>query len=302
MKPNEYLDAILAEQTLDDESEELKVLQAERENVEKVIKDGFPGTKIKIKYGGSKAKGTIIKENYDLDIISYVANGDNGAGETLKDIFDNHVKKLEKQYTIEKKKSAIRLKSKEKLDFHIDVVPGRYVDDKEDDTYLHQNGANAEKERLKTNLQTHIDHVKDSGYVDEIRLLKLWNTRIVLNLKTFVLELLAVKVLGDGKAKEGLSDNLKYFWETIRDDAEMIVVEDPANPEGNDLSDIFDDKIRKELAIAAKAALKNCTTDDDWKKIFGELEKSNITEKSAAISSFASTVQSPAKPWNPNRE
>ena len=49
-----------------------------------------------------------------------------------------------------------------RLDFHLDVVPGRFTDDTKSDCFLFQNGA--DKERLKTNLQVHIDPLRpDTG-------------------------------------------------------------------------------------------------------------------------------------------
>ena len=101
-------------------------------------------------------------------------------------------------------------------DIHIDVVPGRYTDDTRTDVYLHQNLAN--KERLKTNLQTHIDHVRDSGVADAIRLMKLWRVLNAIGLKTFVLELLVIDLLA-GKANWVLTDQLTHILTKLRDNS-----------------------------------------------------------------------------------
>jgi tRNA nucleotidyltransferase (CCA-adding enzyme) len=71
MTTNEYLQAILSAQVLKDDSAELKELQSQRAKVEKLIRDEFGSIPI-IRYGGSKAKGTLIKEAYDLDIVCYL--------------------------------------------------------------------------------------------------------------------------------------------------------------------------------------------------------------------------------------
>ena len=52
------------------------------------------------------------------------------------------------------------------MDFHIDVVPGRFTDETKADAYLYQCGG--DKKRLKTNLDVHLDHVRDSGVTDAI--------------------------------------------------------------------------------------------------------------------------------------
>ena len=110
MTADEYLHEILASQALGDDSDEVKALQKHRADVEKLIRDNFKDTALTIRYAGSKAKGTMNKESYDLDIISYVSSGDNTAGETLEDIYENHKKALAKKYTVEPKGSALRLK------------------------------------------------------------------------------------------------------------------------------------------------------------------------------------------------
>ena len=74
--------------------------------MEKLLRDNFKDTVLTIRYAGSKAKDTMNKESYDLDIISYANSGDNSAGETLEDIYDNHKKVLASKYSVEPKGSA----------------------------------------------------------------------------------------------------------------------------------------------------------------------------------------------------
>jgi hypothetical protein len=59
--------------------------------------------------------------------------------------------------------------------------------------YLFQ--SSGDKKRLKTNLDVHLDHVRDSGVIDAIRLAKLWKVRNGLPVRTFVLELAVIKLL-----------------------------------------------------------------------------------------------------------
>src|SRR5215469_3182734 len=110
MTADEYLNEVLASQTLGDDSDEIKALQKHRAEVEKVIRGNFKETALTIRYAGSKAKGTMDRESYDLDIVSYVSSGDDTAGESLEAIYDNHKKALSKSYFVEPKGSALRLK------------------------------------------------------------------------------------------------------------------------------------------------------------------------------------------------
>lgn len=141
METQEYLERILKVQELKDESQELKDLQQRRKDVEGVLRKGFPKASPTIRYGGSKAKDTLIRESYDLDLVFYLPHDDATAGENLKDIFQNVKKVLENYYYVDPKTSAVRLRDKKnKIDFHIDVVPGRYVDNSKSDCFIYQMG------------------------------------------------------------------------------------------------------------------------------------------------------------------
>ena len=106
MTDNEYLQAVLKSQDLADDSAELKALTARREDVEALLRRAFPDSSPTIRYGGSKAKGTLIKESYDLDIVCYFPHDDTTAGDTLEDIYNNVAAALEKDYAVERKRSA----------------------------------------------------------------------------------------------------------------------------------------------------------------------------------------------------
>ena len=291
MSNDTYLEDILRQEKLKDDSKELKELRKERNEVEELLKEEI-SSRLHIKYGGSKAKGTMNKSSYDLDVISYSLNENSDAGETLKEIFDNHEKSLSKKYFVERKKSALRVKRKDgKTDLCIDVVPGRYVDDDKEDCYLFQN--EGDKQRLKTNLNKHISYIKDSGFVDEIRLAKIWKILRCISVKTFILELLIVKILGDKKAKEGFEENMKIFFENLYEKAETITIEDPANPQGNDLSDIFTIAARMELKNEAQIALERIA-EDKWEDIFGKIEKTDDSAKCAAIIAAPASISNGA--------
>lgn len=298
MTADEYLSQVLASQSLGDGSDEVKAMQTHRADVEKLIRDTHSDTVLTIRYAGSKAKGTMNKESYDLDIISYVNSGDNTAGETLEEIYNNTKKTLATKYTVEPKGSALRLKGCDPqnlgIDFHIDVVPGRFTDDTKTDAYLYQSGG--DKQRLKTNLDVHLDYVRDSGVIDAIRVAKLWRVRNGIPIRTFVLELAVIKLL-EGKKKETLSSQMKHFWTELRDNTANLTVEDPANPSGNDLSKCLDDGLKSQLAATAKRTLDQIESSG-WEAVFGTVEKQ---EKAARVEILrqAAAVATPSRPWLP---
>lgn len=210
----------------------------------------------------------------------------------METIFENVKKSLTKKYFVQPKSSAIRIQSLDRLDFHIDVVPGRFVDDKKEDAFLHR--TTGEKKRLKTNLDVHIEHVKGSGVVPAIRLMKLWRVRRGLSLKHFGLELLTIDTAKSKKAA-GLDVQLQHIWRTLRDDVDSIRIEDPANPNGNDLSEVLSDAVRRELSTTASQTL--ATIDrDGWEAVFGKLANSE-DDKKAAVVEAAKSVSVASRPW-----
>lgn len=297
MQTNDYLKAILTDQDLKEDSAELKNLREHRKEVEDVLRAAFPEASPRIQYAGSYKKGTLIREAYDLDVAFFLPEGDDGAGETLEDIYNNIRDALTSKYVVEPKTSALRLMVQAdgaRRYLHIDVVPGRFTDGAEGDCFLYQ--ANAEKCRLKTNVGLHVDHIKNSGVVPAIRLLKLWKVRRMLSLKQFVFELLIVEELS-GKRARPLDEQLIHFWEVVRDAQDPISVEDPANPSGNDLSSLVSASWY-ELSSAAGTVLRQIN-NQGWESVFGPLPKSGDLDEKLRAAAASVSVSAQTKPWLP---
>jgi hypothetical protein len=301
MTLSEYLNNVLKSQSLADDSEELKQLRLHRRGVEAILRDAFPESSPTIQYAGSMAKKTMNKDGYDLDIVCYFTHDDTAGGDNLKAIYDNVQSALATAYHTDPKTSAIRLRSKRNgdylVDFHIDVVPGRFADETKTDCYIHQSGS--EKSRLKTNIDVHVKHIRGSGLIPAIRLFKLWNVWNGIGLKTFVMELLVIELL---KAHKDLSleEQFKRVLRVFRDDVFSIHVEDPANPSGNDLSAALDDAKRLHMQAVAASSL-SYIENGMWTSLFGEVEPPS--DKAAALTSLVSSINSSrggsgSKPWS----
>jgi hypothetical protein len=293
MNDKEYLEAILRDQTLAPGSEELKDLQQRRNEVEEVLLKEF-GTAPRILEAGSKKKGTMIKASYDLDLTCYFGHEDTAAGETLKEIYNRVQNVLAGSYLTAPKGSAIRIKRLDVgTDLHIDVVPGRYVEGRSGDVFLHR--SSGDKDRLKTNLDVHVAHVRDSGMTDAIRLMKLWRERNRLSVKTFALELLTIKLLDDFRGKP-LTEQLSYAWEELRDHSDTIAVEDPANPSGNDISDMLNASVRASLSSTASSTLAAIQLSG-WTAVFGPVKDD---DRASALRRIAVSSPAAARPWSSN--
>jgi len=301
MTPDEYLKKILDQQTFASDAPELKELRARRLEIKERLEEAFSDAKPSTRWAGSMAKDTMIRESYDGDVTCYFAHEEDGAGTNLEEIYDNVAKALGEDYDVERKASALRVKDRSTKatkgfaeDLHVDVVPGRFTDDKKEDVFLHRTVG--DKCRLKTNLQVHIDHIKDSGVLEAIRLMKLWNARNGVGAKTFVLELLVVKQLSKKQGKS-VSAQLQSVWKELRDNAENLTVEDPANPTGNDLKPALD-AVRNNLSAVARVTLA-AIDSSGWEAVFGKVDEGDGDTKAAlqAAAVHVRETRGGTRPW-----
>jgi hypothetical protein len=156
--------------------------------------------------------------------------------------------------------------------------------------------SSGDKKRLKTNLDVHLDHVRNSGVIDAIRLAKLWKVRNWIPIRTFVLELAVIKLLEDHKKKSN-SAQMEQFLTELRDHSADLCVEDSANPHGNDLSQCLDDTLKNQLSNVAKRTLQQIETSG-WEAVFGKIQKQ---EKAAWIEILrsAAAAATPSRPRLP---
>jgi hypothetical protein len=298
MTGNQYLQDLLVSQELKEGCDELVALDKERDEVDRLLREKYPNSNLTFTHGGSRAKGTMIRDDYDLDEVVYFESDDTAAGETLEEIYEDVASLLEESYSVRRKRSALRLRSADgKKDLKVDVVPGRYIDDTKTDVFLHQN--EGDKERLKTNLAVHISHIRNSGVTGEIKLAKLWRTRNDIRMKTFPLELLVIEVLS-GYSAGNLEDRFRRVLEAFRDDMDSLKIEDPANPSGNDLSSCLTDELRDELSATARDTL-DTVDENGWEAIFGKIEtEAKAAPRVQVLRSAAAAAPVATRPWSSN--
>lgn len=301
MDPSEYLEKILDRQTFGADASELTELRKRRKEIEDLLRANFSSSGPSICWGGSMAKETMIREAYDGDMTCYFPHEDREPGTNLEEIYESVATALGTRFSVERKTSAVRVRDSSTKatkglaeDLHIDVVPGRFTSDEGKDVYLHR--TIGDKTRLKTNLQVHIDHIKDSGVTAAIRLMKLWNVRNGIGAKTFVLELLVVKLLAGHKGQR-LADQLLRLWTVLRDRGNALSVEDPANPTGNDLKPVLD-QVCHRLSQVGRSTLESIE-QSGWEGVFGPVDGIDEHEREAGIERAVGIVVNPTRPWLP---
>lgn len=304
MTPETFLQNLLAAQNLSDQQE--KDLQAHKKEVTDFLRAKFGNDPV-IKYAGSREKGTMICDKYDLDIVCYFPSSDT---RSLKEIREDVAKRLSENYLTTSKASAERILDLKGAtspgDFHIDVVPGRFIEDSKD-VFMHV--ASGDKERMQTNLKTHIDHIVNSGCVPVIRLAKLWAVRNNVKVKTFVLELFVIQALSGSQNKADLKASFLKVLEAFKDDFSKTQLVDPANS-NNIVSRLIDDSEKALVEQVASTTLSAIDGSDDvtkWQGVFhdeSDSSKSTIGGSSAAATAAYATGNSfqPTRPWCDNHD
>lgn len=291
MTSEQFLSDLLESQNL--KTEQLVTLEAHKKEVTEYLLSKFQEQVPTIKYAGSHAKETMIQDSYDLDIVCYFPSDDT---RTLKEIREDVSDHLNAKYLMEDKASAERILNLKGVtapqNYHIDVVPGRFIAGSSD-VFLHL--AEGEKERLQTNLKTHITHIKDSGCVPVIRLIKLWAHRNNVKAKTFVLELFVVEALSGSKTKNNLSASFLYVLEEMKNRFATIELVDPANT-GNVVSRLISSSDKSTAVQIASQTLEALSNNDisAWRGVFNEESStgSSMTNPVASNSGFQ-----PNAPW-----
>lgn len=193
-------------------------------------------------YSGSYAKGTAIRGRTDVDIfISLKSDTTN----TLKVIFDGLHGWIAK--------NGYPYARKQNVSVHVvhnsveaDLVPAIHLGGNTEDHWLYVNKAN--RERTKTNVDTHINYVRNSGRVNEIILTKIWRKNHNLDFPSFYLELAVIEAL---KYKRGgLADNFLAVLDYLSSGFILARFVDPANT-NNIISDDLTDTEKRVIASQA---------------------------------------------------
>lgn len=288
-----YLQQLLKDQVLS--PAEVSALEVHREEVEKYLRKEF-GAEPVIRYGGSKAKNTMVKECYDLDIICYFpGTNQDSLAEIRKKVFTH----LDKEYKLKDKTTAIRILDLKHpvhpAEYHIDVVPGCFVDGKSGDAYLPL--TKGDKKYLKTNIDKHVEAVSKSDCREIIKLGKIWAKRHGIDFRTFVLENFIIDKLADFQGKDNLEKSFAYVLNALSNDFLGAKIVDPANPTGNIISESMDTLTKSTIAARAKVDSKliesGGNNDSTWKIIFA----GGISSVTASPSS--SSVSRPVVPQTP---
>lgn len=219
-------------------------LRARRVEIEELLRLGWKQGAPRFYYGGSFGKKTMIAAHFDLDVVMYFAAGTAEGPEALYTAVERRLR--EANHSTVRRNVSLRLQYTP--GWHVDVVPGRALDDTYGyaDLYASETGS-----AKRTSLKVHIDLAR-SGDRDTIRLLKLWKWRNTVPVGSFVLELVVAQVL---REREGasLEERVERVLRFLADSFLEARLVDPANPE-NVVTDELHYAQRRPVAEAAQRA------------------------------------------------
>lgn len=269
---NKHLNCVLKSHNIENNESLMSAYRTKRDEVREDLKERYEGRIYRIIHSGSYKKATAVNIKFDMDIvIPFKKNED-----TLQNLYNDIYNYFDQDYrrkdntllSVKKQKVAIGLEFM--VDGHLldlDIVPGREIDDYEDDGDLNlyvneQMGSFKKATYIKTNIQKQIDHIRDNSLAREIiKLLKVWKRRNNGQIKSFVIELISIKALDGYKGEKDPWSKLKEVLEYIRDNIKTISLTDPGNA-NNIVSDSLDDLQKNSISDTMKWMLQNIDSND----------------------------------------
>ncbi len=285
------LQQIIDDERLSPDSPEMDTIVMSRGEIEALLRAEFGYAGLSIRYGGSKAKGTILKCEHDLDLFVYFHRDNDAAGQTLSDIYAAVARALAKKYRVKPGTTSLRVyvvDGATQRDLKVDVVPGRFIEGSDGDVFLHQ--SDGDKDYLKTNPETHIKHVAESGVVPAVCGLKLWRIKNGVAVKQFPFELLCIDLLKPLRRRQ-LDEQVASVLQQLAEMRTPPRVEDPANS-NNDVSTVLKDAW-PDIRQAASDSLQRMGSG--WADVLGLPADGAAEEKLFAM---AAAVRTPTKPWS----
>lgn len=172
-------------------------------------------------FSGSTAKGTEVSCSSDFDFFISLSTS---TPESLAQIYNSLFSKLSSysDITIRKQNVSIGVSWQ---GHKIDFTPGKKHSG---NTNYHSVYKNKSDTWAQTNIQQHINIVKGSQRINEIKLTKIWRENHQLDWPSIYLELFVIESL-KGQRQNNLSDNFAKVLSNIFSSIESKFIQDPSN-------------------------------------------------------------------------
>lgn len=187
---------------------------------EPYVQDWANGCLCDFKISGSVRKGTAVSNGTDVDLfISLKSSTKNSLSELYNSLF-SYMKG--KDFDVRKQNVSIGVNYNS---YQIDLVPSKRQSQYGNDHSLYVSKKNT---WTKTNIETHISKVANSGRLEEIKLAKIWRNNNGLDFPSFYLELMVIDALHNYQ-KGNLASNFWRVLNYISANVKTKVYMDPSN-------------------------------------------------------------------------
>ena len=208
-----------------------------------------------LEYSGSYVKETAVHGISDVDVfISLKSDTTN----TLKEIYESLYSLAQKQgWSPRRQNVSVGVTVNGTRG---DLVPGKVQAGYQDyhSLYLRKRDS-----WTQTNVALHVNTVRDSGRLREIRAVKIWRMLHNLDFPSLYLELFTIRSLS-GRSQSNLAENVLHALRIIGTSLASTRVEDPANT-NNVLSDELTRQDKDQIAnLAAQSARQQYWKDIIW--------------------------------------
>lgn len=244
MTADQYVNAIVEKHRLPDTLDNYTSIYVVSP-LEKIISNWAGTCLCETKISGSRAKGTAIDLSTDLDLFISLSSTTRNSLEEIYNSLYNRM--LDEQISVRKQNVSIGVTYQGKK---VDLVPAKRQGQYGNDHSLYRRKAGS---WTKTNIDTHISRVRQSGRITEITALKIWRENHNLEFPSIYLECFAIDSLY-GHSLNAPADNIMHLLRDIRDNIQTRRVIDPANT-NNILSEELTQMEKKALSNAAQQSL-----------------------------------------------
>lgn len=200
---------------------------------------------LEIKPSGSYAKGTAVAGSADIDLLISLRNdvlsGNTPTLSALYHSLDNWLRNA--GYTTRLQNISIRVSLP---GINVDLVPAVKRPGNTNDHSVFKRKANTWRQ---TNIDTHINSVKNSGRTLDIKAVKIWRNVHGLDISSFYLELVVIEALR-GRSLYNLAANFLHVMDFIGSQFVARNIQDPANT-ANIVSDELTSAERQMIARQA---------------------------------------------------
>ncbi|MFX1253998.1 MAG: hypothetical protein ACFFCZ_20465 [Promethearchaeota archaeon] len=218
-----YLSQLLQKQK--PTTEQKKLTRNTSNRFVEIIRQGTNEPMIRFYFVGSYAKGTTLKDIYDLNLVVCYPHI---TSKSLEGIYNKIREILQKEgFNHWAKSVALRcnLVDKKFGNYYYDIIPAKTINS----NFYNVDLYNPRKHTpVRTSVRAHVEAVQKARHRYAIKFLKLWRRRYDFTCPTFILEMLFLKYISINKPRE-MHSLLKGVFKYIADSIATTVLIDPAN-------------------------------------------------------------------------